>query len=67
MRTCLGVFALILSFTLSHAQDSLVRYSEIRFTSDFEKKTFQKYFKENNQDVALELLLSPSPMGQPRF
>jgi tetratricopeptide (TPR) repeat protein len=63
MRTRFGIFALIVSITLSYAQDSLVRYSEIRFTSDFEKKTFQKYFKENNQQVVLELLLSPSPNG----
>ena len=63
MRISLGISALILSITLSQAQDSLVRYSEIRFTSDFEKKAFQKYLKENNQEFALELLLSPSPNG----
>jgi tetratricopeptide (TPR) repeat protein len=63
MRVCFGIFALIVSITFSQAQDSLVRYSEIRFTSDFEKKIFRKYFKENNQQVALELLLSPSPNG----
>ena len=63
MRISVGISALILSITLSQAQDSLVRYSEIRFTSDFEKKAFQKYLKENNQEFALELLLSPSPNG----
>jgi len=63
MRISFGIFALILSISFSHAQDSLVRYSEIKFTSDFEKKAFHKYFKENNQDFALELFLSPSPNG----
>lgn len=62
MKIYYTIFSVLLTL-LSQAQDSLVRYSEIQFTSDFERKAFNKFFKENNQAIALELLLSPSPMG----
>jgi tetratricopeptide (TPR) repeat protein len=59
---CLLV-TLLLLITAGKSQDSLVRLSEIRFSSDFEKKAFHKFFQDKNADATIELLLSPAPGG----
>lgn len=50
-----GVFS-----TFASAPDSLVRWNEIKFTSDFEKGLLKRSLKESNKDY-LELFLANSP------
>lgn len=52
-------FLLVLIVFCSFAQDSLFRFSEIAYNSDFEKSTFHKYFKEKSEQ-SLSLLLATS-------
>jgi tetratricopeptide (TPR) repeat protein len=55
---CLGIF---INFeTLGEPADSLVRWSEIKFTSAFERTTFQNFLKEDKKDY-LKLFLANSP------
>jgi tetratricopeptide (TPR) repeat protein len=63
MKRYYTLFSILLSIVSAQAQDSLVRYSEIHFTSDFERKAFHKFFKKGDQSGVVELLLSPSPVG----
>ncbi len=50
------IFLLLCTCTL--AQDSLVRTSELKFTSDFERQSMQAYLKKNNRTSLLSLLMA---------
>lgn len=53
-------FVIIILLITSHAvngQDTLVRYSELKFNSPFEENGFRKYFSENDHNY-VELFLS---------
>ena len=59
MKYLLSLFSLILAIP-SIGQDSLVKYSEIHFNSEFEKEVFHNYFKEG-RDNYLALFMAVYP------
>jgi tetratricopeptide (TPR) repeat protein len=52
---------------ISYGQDSLVRYNEISYQTDFERVSFKKYLKQNKPEATLDLLLSTSPDAQSKI
>jgi hypothetical protein len=59
------LFGFILLSSVALGQDSLVRFRDLKYTTDFEKKAFRDWFKEKNNAALLDLLLSTSdnPLG----
>lgn len=59
------LFGFILLSSVALGQDSLVRFRDLKYTTDFEKKAFREWFKEKNNAALLDLLLSTSdnPLG----
>lgn len=52
------VFLSLVSTLPLVAQDSLVHFNSIRYTSEFEKKAFQSWFKGHKPEALLDLFLS---------
>ena len=54
------------SKTANATTDSLVRWSEIQFTTTFEKNSFNRFLKENQKDY-IQLFLSNSTTAEQDF
>src|SRR4051794_37813583 len=64
MKKILTIIFLILSFfNLSFSQplDSLVRFSELTFNSDFEEQYFERLFAKQDEHILLPLFLAADP------
>ena len=59
---CYSLIAWMIAFE-SNSQDSLVRFNELKFDSEFEKSAFDKFFKENEKRAVIDLFLSVSTEG----
>ncbi len=54
-----SLFLLLLAVNYTYSQDSLVYYQDLSFNSEFEKKAFEEYFIQHNEDyLALFMALS---------
>src|SRR5687767_5129341 len=56
---------LTFGFITSLAQDTLVRFDEINFTSDFEKKVFEDHFLHKRTDLFKLFMASGSSLKEP--
>ncbi len=52
------VLAICLPLCAAGQEDSLVRWKNLDFLTDFEKRAFTTWFKQGNEDALLDLLLS---------
>ncbi|CAN5268301.1 hypothetical protein BH09BAC3_BH09BAC3_23490 [soil metagenome] len=64
LNSVTGILCLLINFSLV-AQDSLVSYKDLKFTSAFEKETFGAYLKRNEKNQYLPLFLSVSSVASP--
>lgn len=64
-----GLYTLIFwaLFIGVQGQDSLVRFSEIKFDSEFERTAFKRYLKTPKTADAIALMLSTAPDGPAKF
>src|SRR5687767_5427772 len=63
LQAIIALFCLV--SLISTAQDSLVRYEDIRFSSDFEKKALDGHFRENKTDYFYLLIASGKALTEP--
>jgi tetratricopeptide (TPR) repeat protein len=65
IRTLYLSFVTLAGSFLALGQDSLVKFEDLKFNSDFEKKTLRNYFNEPNQVDVVDLFLTTMEKKDP--